>query len=72
MEPSLGARYCCIKDYEITARSVLSKNALGYYTSGACAEYSLKENKEAFKKYCQYRIKSFNIVSLYMLCLVQF
>ena len=50
MEPSVGTKYCSIKDYETVAKNILPKNALGYYSSGACSEYSLQQNKEAFTR----------------------
>lgn len=41
----------CVKDFEKYAASVLSKNALDYYKSGAGQETTLHNNKNAFSKY---------------------
>lgn len=41
----------CVKDFEKYAESVLSKNALDYYRSGAGQETTLKNNRDAFSKY---------------------
>ncbi|XP_050537900.1 2-Hydroxyacid oxidase 1-like [Daktulosphaira vitifoliae] len=39
-----------VKDYEIYAVKTLPKTVLGYYTSGACEEYTLSQNKQAFNR----------------------
>lgn len=40
----------CVEDYEEHAFSVLPKNALDYYRSGAGREETLIDNKRAFSK----------------------
>lgn len=41
----------CVGDFEKHAFSVLPRNALDYYRSGAGREETLKENRRAFAKY---------------------
>lgn len=40
----------CIKDFEERAHSLLSKNALDYYKSGAGQEKTLENNRKAFAR----------------------
>ncbi|XP_067014362.2 uncharacterized protein Hao [Anabrus simplex] len=40
----------CLRDYELRAHSVLPKNALDYYKSGAGEEFSLQLNRDAFNR----------------------
>lgn len=41
----------CVDDYEEEAFTKLSQNALDYYRSGADQEVTLRENKDAFKRW---------------------
>lgn len=41
----------CIGDFEQHAHTVLPKNALDYYRSGAGAEETLLHNRRAFSRY---------------------
>lgn len=41
----------CISDFEKEAHKLLDNNSLQYYKSGADDEITLKENKEAFKRF---------------------
>jgi len=45
------AMYVCVKDYEKYALEHLPPFVRDYYKSGAGDEYSLKWNREAFKRY---------------------
>ncbi|XP_030381413.1 (S)-2-hydroxy-acid oxidase GLO1 [Scaptodrosophila lebanonensis] len=40
----------CVEDFEQNAKTKLEKNALDYYKSGAGEQYSLKLNRDAFKR----------------------
>lgn len=44
-------KYICIDDYEKEAFKKLPKEALGYYSSGADEEITLRSNVESFKKW---------------------
>lgn len=44
----------CIGDFEQHAHSVLPKNALDYYRSGAGAEETLIHNRRAFSRYFEF------------------
>jgi len=44
------AAYVCVEDYEKNALERLPASVRDYYTSGAGEEYSVKWNREAFKK----------------------
>lgn len=44
------SRLVCVKDFEEYAATVLPKNALDYYKSGAGSEDTLSLNRTAFKK----------------------
>jgi len=41
----------CVPDFEAAAFKLLDNNALQYYKSGADDEFTLKDNKEAFKRW---------------------
>lgn len=45
------AAYICVEDYEKYALEHLPPSVRDYYKGGAGEEYSLKWNREAFKKY---------------------
>ncbi|KAL3282799.1 hypothetical protein HHI36_005965 [Cryptolaemus montrouzieri] len=47
----MGDNFACLDDFEKHALSVLPKNALDYYTSGAGAQTTLEDNKRAFSRY---------------------
>ena len=40
----------CLDDFEAFATNSLPRNALDYYRSGANDQYTLKDNREAFKR----------------------
>jgi len=40
----------CVEDYEKLAHEKLDRNTLDYYKSGADAEETLRDNKNAFKR----------------------
>ena len=40
----------CVDDFEREARSILPRNALDYYRSGADEELTLQLNKDALKR----------------------
>jgi len=44
------AAYVCVEDYEKHALERLPASVRDYYTSGAGEEFSVKWNREAFKK----------------------
>ena len=45
----------CLADFEVHFNHSLNKNALGYYSTGANQEQTLKDNVEAFMRYvCTY------------------
>jgi (S)-2-hydroxy-acid oxidase len=46
----MGESLVCVKDFERHAFSVLPRNALDYYRSGAGAEQTLAHNRQAFSK----------------------
>lgn len=46
-----SAALVCVDDYEKRARSLLDRNASGYYTSGANDEQTLGDNVNDFKRY---------------------
>ncbi|XP_019858437.1 PREDICTED: hydroxyacid oxidase 1-like [Amphimedon queenslandica] len=41
----------CLEEYEEEARSILDRNAWGYYSSGATTEYTLRDNVQAYNRY---------------------
>lgn len=41
----------CVEDFEQRADTKLEKNAKDYYKSGAGDQFSLKLNREAFKRF---------------------
>lgn len=41
----------CVEDFEQRADAKLEKNAKDYYKSGAGDQFSLKLNREAFKRF---------------------
>lgn len=40
----------CVGDFECQAASILHKNALDYYCSGAGEEFTLGLNRDAFRR----------------------
>jgi (S)-2-hydroxy-acid oxidase len=40
----------CVRDFERYAISILPKNALDYYCSGAGEEFTLALNRDAFRR----------------------
>jgi hypothetical protein len=42
--------FVCVDDFEQFALKVLPVNAKDYYKSGACAQETLRNNKEAFRR----------------------
>jgi (S)-2-hydroxy-acid oxidase len=42
--------FVCVRDFEHHAVSILSKNALDYYCSGAGEEFTLRLNRDAFQR----------------------
>lgn len=40
----------CVNDYEEFAKNALPKNSLDYYKSGACSEFTLRLNQDAFQR----------------------
>ena len=40
----------CLEEYEEEARSILDRNAWGYYSSGATTEYTLRDNVQAYNR----------------------
>ncbi|XP_057327539.1 2-Hydroxyacid oxidase 1 [Microplitis mediator] len=45
------SEFVCIDDYEKSAVNILAQSVKDYYTSGAGDEFTLKWNRDAFKKY---------------------
>ena len=41
----------CLSDFEEFARSQLDRNAWGYFSSGADAEQTLRDNEQAYSRY---------------------
>ena len=42
----------CVQDFETWAQENLAQDILGFYSTGADDEVTLKENIEAFKRCC--------------------
>lgn len=57
----------CLQDYEENAIKVLPPFVLDYYKGGADQEQTLRDNHEAFKRYCYLKKLSCTVfnVSLY-------
>ena len=49
----MAGKFVCVEDYEKHAINVLPAAAYDYYRSGADQEQTLKDNKNAFKRYFQ-------------------
>lgn len=59
------ARLVCIKDFENHALNSLPPKVRDYYKSGAGEEFSLKLNRDAFKKYVKFAFYYFSLSQLY-------
>ena len=49
----MSEKLVCVQDYEKHAIGILPSAILGYYTEGADQEQTLRDNRDAFKRYGQ-------------------
>ena len=63
----MDAKIVSLDDIEAAAATVLPRNALDYFRSGAEDMVTLKDNREAFKRYVmKENIQSIKVPSIYM------